>query len=166
MQESTPPPEAASPRARNWLRILYLTNLSLIVAAVAVYPGGLAFPVAEGSAWQRPLSLFIWLVALAVVWFLLDGFGVVEHYAFLAQLSSGRGLRWLDLTCGAAGLAALLYALSRRPPDEATAVVAVLTLAHGALGFVQLQQPYADEALYGAGPSSADAQQPTPGSGG
>lgn len=146
-EEGAGRPAAGGAGGRNWLRMLYLTNLSLIVAAVVVYLGGVPFPVAEGSPWQRPLSLFIWLVALAILWFLLDGLGLVQHYEFLAALASGRGLRWLDVACGVFGLAGLLFALRCRPPDEATAIVAVLTLVHSALGLAQLQQPYSDETL-------------------
>lgn len=135
---------------RNWLRMLYLTSLSLMLVTAVVYIGNLAFPIMAGSPWQRPLSLLIWLVALALLWFLLDSLGIVDHYPLLADLATGQGLRWLDVTCGVVAIGILLLCLSRQPPEEAVLIVAGLGLLHSILGFLQYQQPYATETLQAA----------------
>lgn len=132
---------------RNWLGIAYLTNLSLMIFAALVYMGDLPFPILAGSTWQRPASLLIWLAALALLWFLLDSFGIIRQSPFLTELCSGQGLRWLDVTLAAAALAILFLCLRRRQLDEPVAIICGLGLLHGILGFLQYQQPYSDRTI-------------------
>ncbi len=149
---------------RDWLRILYLANISALAAVALIYLGGWSLPVSENTPLQRPLSALICYLCLLLLWYLLDGLGVVDAYDWLAGLRLGVGLRGFDILLAALAVLALAFSLQLRPVPEAVLMAAGLVLINAVIALLQHRRPYSEETLAVApddgGAPTAEAGRP------
>jgi len=140
---------------RDWLEILYLTNMTVIILAVVVY----LFPIPIPPGLHPLITLLIGFVVFSLLWYLVDGFGAIRESPVLSHLYRTPGLRWLDALLAGLALVVLVGAWRLQRLNEAIGVVAGLVLVNAVISATRFHSHY-DEAL--VPPGEAEGLTPTP----
>lgn len=126
---------------RHWERILYLTNLTMIVVVIAVY----LFSLLEDSRVRPLLAIVLCYVCVFVVWAVFDGLGLASRSTFVRDLYEAPGLGWMDASLAALAAVVAFFAWRLEHLNEPTALVTGLVAINGVLGYFQLRSTYGQQ---------------------
>jgi hypothetical protein len=138
------------PRGIYWMRLFYLTNISLLIILVFFIIFNIRFPRLPSRPdfyISDPLAIGIAFVALLLLWFLLEQRRTIERNQILYELFLNTGMRWFDVSLGLLSLGGIFTAWWFGFGSAGLYMIFGLTAINALLSVIQHQFPYQIEML-------------------
>lgn len=126
----------------HWPRLIYLTNCSVALVAVAVYLFGVRLPPVGNLYLSELAGIAVVYGVVFLLWFLIEGLGYVEQVPSLYHLYPNAGLRELDLALAVLAVLGLWLAWRSGFANAAIWILGGLTLANSVISALQLRRRY------------------------
>jgi len=131
---------------RNWLRIIYLTNLSLVILIVLIYLFNFYIP-SNSIVIQGPAAMAVGFGGFFLVWFLIESFGFIDNTELLYNLYPNSGIRWYDFSLILIAIFSIGLLWRIGITHEALWWLGGILILNGILSLIQFRTTYSAEAL-------------------
>ena len=137
------PPETPRP-TRNWIRIIFLANLTLSVVVSIMFLFGLRIMPINNFILPEPLLIALAYLTFFLLWLVLENSRSSE---FLSLLYANAGQRWYDVFLLIIGVAILFLARRFNFDNLAFWVMGIALIVNSALSLLQIRPTYTEETL-------------------